>query len=117
MTQFIIGAILGAGVGIYITGARRNNMARSQSGDYEKSVEKLKSQNRDLEHEIDRLQQEIKRLNRKVSGNLDMSDDLREDLESAQRKIKNLKTENQKLVNQLQEYKMLCASYEDRLSK
>ncbi len=118
MIQFIFGLLIGGGVGL-LTGkvyfSQRGPSSQKAEAAYQ--LARFQKRNRELEAEMERLQEKVRRFNRTIQTDGSHKELLQDDLAELKRKLAAERAKNQKLATQLQEYRDLCSSYENRLNK
>lgn len=123
MIELIAGIAIGAGGMV-----AKDKYLGSSSGEKTKKVqeeadrlsdenERLRKKVKDSDDEIARLNSDIESLKRKYKDMDDDTDDLQDDLASAKKEIQKLKSQNEELSHTIQEYKNVCANYEQEIAK
>lgn len=123
MIELIAGIAIGAGCMV-----AKDKYCGSSSFDKAKKVqedadrlsdenERLRKKVKDSDDEVERLNSEIESLKRIFKDIDDDSDDLQDDLASAKKEIQKLKHQNEELSRTIQDYKNVCANYEQELAK
>lgn len=123
-TGLIIGAALGVGgmiakdklAGQNQASGTSSNKLNSEAEALSDENEKLRKRNREAERRIDDLMAENEKLRRQFKDKDDDQDDLEDDLAKAKAEVKKLRAQNDELLRKIQEYKLVCDSYENEIN-
>lgn len=120
MIELIAGIAAGVAGGYYLKdkgeGGAKNSNIKAELDALSDENEKLRKRNKEAERQIEDQLAEIEKLRRAQKTSGDDKDDLEDDLADAKAKIKKLTAQNDELMRKINEYKELCASYEDKLN-
>ena len=119
-TELLIGAAIGVGAMVakekYMD-SKTNSSIEIQLNELSDENEKLRRRNKEAERQIEDLLAENEKLRRKAKDVDDNFEDLQDELETTKREINKMQMKNDELSRMVQEYKAVCANYEDQINK
>lgn len=123
MSEFVIGAAVGAGLMIAKEQFIDKKNESSATNDLKRQLdslsdenEKLRNRNKDLECQVDNLLSELNKVRKKAKESDDDQDDLQDELDKAKRELKNTRMQNDELARKVKEYKTACEAQEAEIA-
>ena len=121
--EFFAGLIVGAGGMVakykYVgkSGDSQINILRQEANKLSDENERLRKRASETKSQVEELVAENDKLRRRAKDIDNDSEDLQDDLTAAKKEIRKLQAQNEELNRTIQDYKAVCANYEQQIAK
>ena len=121
--EFLAGLVVGAGGMVakdkYIgkNGDSKFNSLKIEADKLSDENERIRKRALEAESQVETLIAENEKLRRRAKDKDNDSEDLQDDLTAAKKEIRKLQLQNEELNKTIQDYKVVCANYEEQINK